>query len=315
MSLGVIDFYDDEIDIFKTYLEDLGYAQFTIQSYVLDVHHFFLFLNKNKDTFINIEDITKINISEFLRRTQKGKTKSTRNRRLMALRTFFKALIKSDIVRFNPAAEVDTAKTEKNPIPTYLNDEELQDLFKLIKHDQYYLRNKCILMLMGLAGLRVIEIQNLDVTDIVRVDNNPGIHVLGKGNKSRYIPLPLPLYKLMLEYEEFARPFANDEHREAFFISKRGKRISRRRIQEITEITFKQLKAVTHRKYLINKPLTAHKLRHTFGTRLVKQGVDLVTIQELMGHTNLNTTQIYTHIDDKQKQDAMRKNNISDFFS
>lgn len=314
-SNTVIDYYDDEIDIFLTYLDDLGYSPFTISSYFLDVQQFLLFLNKDRDIFIDIDDVNKLNITEFLRRTQKGKSKSTRNRRLMALRTFYKALIKNDKVKINPAAEVDIAKTEKNSIPTYLNDEELHDLFNQIKNDQYYLRNKCILMLMALAGLRVIEIRNLNLIDIVRVNDNPGINVLGKGNKSRYIPLPIPLYELMLDYENFARPIANEESQEAFFISKRGTRISRRRIQEIAENTFKDLKAIQQRKYLVNKPLTAHKLRHSFGTRLVKQGVDLVTIQELMGHTNLNTTQIYTHIDDKQKQDAMRKNNTFDFFS
>src|SRR5690606_11138521 len=101
----------------------------------------------------------------------------------------------------------------------------------------------------------------------------------------------------------------------AFFLSRKGMRISRRRIQEVAEQAFQQLKRLDETSYLQEKNLSSHKLRHTFGTRLVREGVDLVTIQELMGHSSLSTTQIYTHVNNKQKQEAMRKqNNVSQFF-
>lgn len=311
----VLDFYEDELDVFRTYLEDLGYSVFSINAYISDVQHLLLFLNTTND-YLDINVISKKNINDFLRRTQKNKEKTTRNRRLMAIRTFFKVLIKSDILNSNPASDIDTAKIENNPIPTYLTDDELGDLFNSIKRDQYYLRNKCILMLMGLAGLRVIEIYNLNLTDVIRNIDDPGIYVLGKGNKKRYIPLPIPLYELMIEYEKYARPLVkNVEHSDAFFTSKKGNRLCRRRIQKIAEETFLSLKTLPHRHYLTLKPLSSHKLRHSFGSRLVKEGVNLVTIQELMGHKNLNTTQIYTHIDNKSKQEAMREStNLPSFF-
>lgn len=311
----VSQYYEDELDIFHTYLDDLGYSRFSMAAYISDVRHFLLFLNTTDD-YIKIEDIAKKNINDFLRRTQKDKEKTTRNRRLMAIRTFFKSLVKSDTISINPTDGIDTAKIEKNPIPTYLNDEELSELFSLIKKDQYYLRNKCILMLMGLAGLRVMEIHNLNVTDIIRDTDDPGIYVLGKGNKKRYIPLPIPLFDLIIEYEEYARPLVtNAEQMDAFFTSKKGNRLGRRMIQKVTEDTFQALKNLPHRHYLTSKSLSSHKLRHSFGTRMVREGVNLVTLQELLGHKNLNTTQIYTHIDNKQKQDAMRKiNNLSNFF-
>ena len=169
-------------------------------------------------------------------------------------------------------------------------------------------------MLMSLAGLRVIEIQNLNITDLNRDEEDPGISVLGKGNKERYIPLPIPLFNLLLEYEKLYRSSPKTEHNNAFFVSKRGTRISRRRIQEIAEDAFSSLKSLPNTTYLQNKKLSSHKLRHTFGTRLVREGTDLVTIQELMGHSNLSTTQIYTHVNNKQKQEAMRKNEVSRFF-
>ena len=310
----IISHFEDELDIFETYLEDLGYSKFTISSYMRDVHIFLMFLWEKENGCPSLEDLTSKKIQEYLRKTQKGHAKTTRNRRLMSLRTFFKSLVKSEVLEHNPAIDVDVAKTEKNTVPTYLNDDELQTLIKCIKHDQYHIRNKCILMLMSLAGLRVIEIQNLNVTDIIRDENDPGISVTGKGNKERYIPLPLPLFTLLKEYEQMYRPLPKPEHNNAFFISKRGSRISRRRIQEIAEEAFMTLKALPDKSYLQNKQLSSHKLRHTFGTRLVREGTDLVTIQELMGHSNLSTTQIYTHVNNKQKQEAMRKNDVSMFF-
>ncbi|MEX3625351.1 tyrosine-type recombinase/integrase [Viridibacillus arvi] len=311
----VVSYYEEELDIFNTYLEDLGYSTFTINSYVSDVQQFLIFIADNSSPFPSLTDVTPKTVQEFLRKTQKGNAKSTRNRRLMGLRTFFKSLLKSFVIDKNPALEIDSARTENNSLPTYLNDEELGMLFSSIKQDQNHIRNKCILMLMSLAGLRVIEIHNLNVTDIIRESGDPGIRVFGKGKKERYIPLPYALFSLLLDYEKIYRLTpTKTEHSNAFFVSRLGTRLARRSIQNISESAFQKLKSHPNSKYLQDKKLTAHKLRHTFGTRLVREGTDLVTIQELMGHSNLNTTQIYTHVNNKQKQEAMRKNDVSRFF-
>lgn len=310
----VLSVYEDEMDIFQVYLEDLGYSTNTINSYLDDVRIFFTFMHNKTDTFPTVSSIDKRDIQEFLRKFHRGKKKSTRNRRLMALRTFFKSLIKADIVKHNPALEVDTAKQERNPIPVYLEDRELKALLNSVKPDEHHLRNKAILMLMALCGLRVVEVHNLNVTDLIRIPENPGLRVLGKGSKHRYIPLPFQLYEILLDYERLARPKPQKGSTNAFFLSRTGRRLSRRRIQEIVEESIHELKNKPEFLYLHEKGLSAHKLRHTFGTRLVKEGVDLVTIQELMGHANLNTTQIYTHVNDKQKEKAMRSGNVDQFF-
>lgn len=306
--------FEEEIDIFRSYLEDMGFSHYTYISYLEDLKLFFSFLHAKTSGSPNISDIGKREIQEFLRKAHRGKAKSTRNRRLMAIRTFFKSLVKADILDSNPALDVDTAKQEKNHLPIYLNDRELKALFESIPRDAHYLRNKAILMLMGLAGLRVIEIHNLNVTDLIRIPDNPGLRVFGKGNKTRYIPLPFELYDLLLQYEKFARPKPRSGDENAFFLSRLGKRISRRRIQEVAEEAFRNLKNLPEFSYLKDKTLSAHKLRHTFGTLKVQEGVDLVTIQELMGHSSLNTTQIYTHVKDEQKQKAMRSGNVAQFF-
>lgn len=310
----VLSHYAEEIETFEAYLEDLGYSSFTIQSYLYDVKIFFTFLYEKFSEFPSLPQIQKKDISEFLRKKHKGAAKTSRNRRLMTLRTFFKSLVKSDIIEINPALDVDMAKQDRDSFPTYLNDEELQLFFECIPKDEFYIRNKCMLMLMSLAGLRVIEVHNLNVTDIKRDLEDPGIRAFGKGNKARYIPLPIALYELLLEYEKFFRPTPKSGHENAFFLSRRGTRLSRRRIQEVSEESFENLKKRPEVSHLKQKKLSAHKLRHTFGTGLVREGIDLVTIQELMGHTNLNTTQIYTHANNEQKQKAMRRKDVSKFF-
>lgn len=310
-----MDFYEEEIDIFQTYLEDLGYSNETIRSYTHDIQLFLQYLYEKKGVEVELESISKQDIAAFLRNHHRHAAKTSRNRRLMTLRTFYKSLIKSEILVYNPANDIDMAKTEKGRIPSYLNDEELEIFFDSIPKGDYYIRNKCMLMLMGLAGLRVVEVHNLNLSDLIRDEDEPGIEVLGKGNKTRYIPIPYPLYELLLEYEKMYRPIPKSEHSNAFFLSKRGVRISRRRIQEVAEETFDQLTKKQEFAYLSQKQLSAHKLRHSFGTSMVREGVDLVTIQQLMGHTNLNTTQIYTHVHDKQKQKAIRNRDVSRFFS
>lgn len=312
---NVLNQYEEELDIFRTYLEDLGYSPETIKSYLNDVKLFltYIYNSRNLDT-VSLETVMKKDIATFLRKQHRHAAKSSRNRRLMSLRTFFKSLIQADLLTKNPAQEVDVAKTEKGRLPVYLNDEELEMFFRSIPKGDYYIRNKCMLMLMALTGLRVIEVHNLNLSDLIRDENDPGIQVLGKGNKNRYIPLPLQLYELLLEYEKIFRPKPKSGHSNAFFLSKMGTRISRRRIQEVVEETFNQLIKKPGFEYLEQKRLSAHKLRHTFGTDMVRSGADLVTIQQLMGHTNLNTTQIYTHVSNEQKQKAMRNKDISRYF-
>lgn len=313
-QFAIYDFYEEELEIFQTYLEDLGYSKYTIQTYFHDIKLFLQYLYEKNAETVPLHKVSKQHIATFLRKQHRNAAKTSRNRRLMTLRTFYKSLIKSDFLTYNPALDVDMAKTEKGRLPSYLNDEELQLFFSSIPKGDYYIRNKCMLMLMGLAGLRVVEVHHLNLSDLIRDYNEPGIEVLGKGNKTRYIPIPLPLYELLLQYERHFRPPAKEEHANAFFLSKRGTRISRRRIQEVAEETFEQLRNQPGYSYLMQKQLSAHKLRHSFGTSLVRQGTDLVTVQQLMGHTNLNTTQIYTHIHNEQKQQAIRNWDVSRFF-
>lgn len=306
--------YKDELETFDAYLADLGYSEQTISSYFSDIRLLLRHLYIKKSYAVDLNTVKRRDIVEFLRQHHRNAAKSTRNRRLMSIRSFYRGLVKSEILTNNPTEDIDVAKQEKNAIPVYLSDEELSLFFKLIPNGKYYVRNKAILMLMGLAGLRVIEVHSLNITDLTRDPINPGVEISGKGNKTRYIPLPLPLYSLLLEYEQMHRGVSKEGHTNAFFVSRNGNRLSKRRIQEVTEETFANVKSNNPDSYLIQKKITSHKLRHTFGTNKIREGVDVVTLQELLGHENLNTTQIYTHVNNKQKENAMRNTDVSHFF-
>jgi len=156
---------------------------------------------------------------------------------------------------------------------------------------------------MAFAGLRVTEIHQLNLSFINT--EKKGITVLGKGNKSRYMPLPHALYNQLNDYIKNVRVLPMKGHEEAVFISRQGKRISRRRIQEITERIRSSLTEQNKFDSWKARKISSHKLRHSFATHLVQGGTDIRTVQELLGHSNLNTTQRYTHVSDKQKEKAM----------
>ncbi|WP_243292210.1 tyrosine-type recombinase/integrase [Bacillus sp. FJAT-47783] len=301
---------EEVIDLFEMYMEDLGYSKNTRRHYIHDVTLFFNFLSMHKGDGFDLSKIRKHDLHLFLRklRNEHDNGATSRNRRLMALRLFFKAMMKYDMLSNNPAMDIEPAKTKKEVIPTYLNEEELQALFQVIDRNSHFVRNKIILLLMSYAGLRVMEVHHLNIGDIDR--SQKGIVVRGKGNKTRYLPLPEPLFEQLLIYEANYRPKPQDGHEDALILSRSGKRISNRSIQHITRKTIQQLQNVKGYEYLKSKPLSSHKLRHSFGTYLVKKGIDLRTVQELLGHENISTTQIYTHVSNKQKEDAMRMLNI-----
>lgn len=294
------------LDLYEMYMEDTGYAKNTRRHYIHDIQLFFYFLKDQKGIEVELEKMNKSDIHLFLRhlRNEQKNGGSSRNRRLMALRLFFKAMNKYDLTTKNPAMEVEPAKTKKDSIPSYLSEHELKVLFETINRTNHYRRNKLILMLMAYSGLRVMEVSQLNVGDIDR--SQKGIIVRGKGNKTRFLPLAKPVYEQLIEYEAHFRPTPKEGHEHALILSQKGERISTRTIQHITKDAVERLQSIDGFEYLKSKPLSSHKLRHSFGTYLVKRGVDLRTVQELLGHESINTTQIYTHVSDKQKIEAMQ---------
>ncbi|WP_445506623.1 tyrosine-type recombinase/integrase [Niallia sp. 03190] len=309
--------YEEELTIFTTHMDNKDYSRFTIDNYVRDILFFLEFITRKKQQKVPLEEVKKITLTLFMNelKTKRANSAESRNRRLTAIRSFYKCLIDYELVAKNPANDYESAKEQKGKLPSYLEKEELKSFFAMIEkisQKQHVRRNKVMLGLMAFAGLRVTEIHTLNVTSIHT--HKKGIQVIGKGNKSRYIPLPAALYDELLYYIQEDRILPMKGYEEAIFISRRGKRISRRRIQEITERICDGVEQEFPEFHWKAKGISSHKLRHSFATHLVRDGRDIRTVQELLGHTNLNTTQKYTHVSDSQKEQAMDIE-ISDYLS
>jgi len=312
----LLDWYSEELTIFETEMDNKDYSKFTIENYKRDIFFFLEYITRKKQEKAELSEVKKITLTLFMNelKTKRGNSAASRNRRLTAIRSFYKCLVDYELVSKNPASEYESAKEQKGKLPSYLEKEELRDFFAMVEkvsQKQHVKRNKVMLGLMAFAGLRVTEIHTLNISSIHTLKK--GIIVTGKGNKSRYIPLPAKLYEEMMEYIHKERIFPMKGYEDAVFISRRGKRISRRRIQEITE----QICTAVEKEFpdynWKSKGISSHKLRHTFATHLVRDGRDIRTVQELLGHSNLNTTQKYTHVSDAQKEKAMDME-VSDYF-
>ncbi|TXK75945.1 tyrosine-type recombinase/integrase [Paenibacillus sp. N3.4] len=277
-------------------MKDQGFTKRTQQAYLGDVR---LFLSTLEKSLLTIEAI---DIMRFLTRMrQRGAGDAARNRYLSSIRTFYTAMIELNFLQVNPSLNVKKSKVEKNSIPTYLN-EQLLTVFLQSIEGKYQIRNVAMFLLMSYAGLRVSELNRLNIGDYNRSASI--LQVFGKGRKWRVIPLPLEIMNV-LNKALSERIETRSSTEQPFFVSQFGRRISVRMIQTIAEKHFGELKKSYTE--LQGKSISSHKLRHTFATMQVLAGTDIRTLQELLGHASIQTTQIYTHVGDKQKQEAMNR--------
>ncbi|WP_249863231.1 tyrosine-type recombinase/integrase [Paenibacillus konkukensis] len=278
-------------------MKDQGFTPRTQKAYLGDVRLFLASVYPK-----SLDELEALDVMRFLTKVRQGGAgDSTRNRYLSSIRTFFTALIEHKYAQHNPALHLKKSKVEKNPLPSYLNESLLTAFLESIE-GKYQIRNVAMFLLMSYAGLRVSELHQLNVTDYQR--QNKLLQVYGKGRKWRTVPLPDSLTHILdMALNERIAPRKPSE--QAFFVSQFGRRISARMIQKIAEAHFAELKE----KYseLRGQALSSHKLRHTFATMQVIAGTDIRTLQELLGHSSIQTTQIYTHVGDKQKQEAMNR--------
>lgn len=218
---------------------------------------------------------------------------STRSicRKISTVRSFFKFISREGIVKINPTINLITPKIDKK-LPYFLY---LQEISKLIEtppgHTIFGIRDRAILELLYGTGMRVGELVNLNIHDIDL--NEKTVRVFGKGSKERILPLGNPSIKAIREYiarrKLFIKNIAiNKKDLNAFLLNRFGGRISTRSIRRII-IKYMKISG-------LNKKISPHVLRHSFATHLLGGGADLRSVQELLGHESLSTTQIYTHI-------------------
>ena len=280
---------------FKKFLQvEKGLSQNSIYSYTYDLKKFSEFLSsKNKDILEASQD----DIQQFLKYEKISRNNSSRTlaRSLAAIRQFYNFIsdnIEGDIK--NPTEKIETPQVEKS-LPDFLTVNELDRLFNSIsEEDSYELRDKTIFELLYSSGLRISEAIDLKLSDIDF--ENSFIHVIGKGDKERLVPAGKEALRLLVKYIKNSRPaILGSRESEFLFVSKKGSQLNRKSVWRL----LKNYVSGTE----IQKNITPHTLRHSFATHLIENGADLRSVQELLGHMDISTTQVYTHMARKKLQE------------
>lgn len=275
---------DEYLDCLKY---ERNYSNNTIASYRREIVHFKVYLiQEGIDDYNNVDYLM---LRGYLTKLyDKNLAKSSINHRLSALRSFFDYLLKEEFIKDNPFKLIESQKIgQRNP--DFLFQEEMIELLDSIEiQDDLGVRNKAMLELMYASGLRCSEVVNLQVSDIDF--NQMIILVHGKGGKDRYVPFHEYARDWLIKYIDEARNnlMIKNEGHNFVFVNKNGNPLTNRGIENIVDrITFK---------YDATKKIHPHTIRHSFATHLLNAGADIRTVQELLGHKNLTTTQVYTHI-------------------
>ena len=254
-----------------------------------------------KDVTIDfIKEITLEDMYLFLEycETKRSNSAATRARKAATLKSFFKYLKgKRRLLDENPADELETPKIGKKK-PIYMDQKEAELFIAGIKKSNHYYRNYSMIMFFLNLGLRVSELCNLNLNSIQ--DNV--LHVVGKGDKERTVFLNNACIDSLHTYMEKERQYIKGaKTNEALFLSQKGTRLTRQTVAKI-------MKQINYDSGLNKDKLTPHKLRHTSATIMYKSGADIRSLQHIFGHTSVSTTQIYTHVEDKEIQQVIENN-------
>lgn len=275
---------------FVIYLKDeKNYSDYTITNYSIDIEEFYVFLKKENIT--RLQDVDYKVLRKYLNYMTENKySNKTISRKLSSLRTFFKYLVKKEIINDNPMILISNPKEEKK-LPKYLNYGEIEKILEIPnKETTLGLRNACILEILYSTGIRVSELVNLKIRDIDFY--NKKIRVLGKGNKERIVLFGNRCENLLERYIKESRAVLNKKKVEYLFLNNLGQNISVRSIENIIDKIEKEA--------CLKFSISPHVFRHTFATHLLDNGADLNSVKELLGHENLNTTAIYTHVSNER---------------
>lgn len=285
------------LQTFQEYLSvEKGLSDNSIYSYGYDLNKFAIFLEKEH---INFLEVKANDIMRFLEEERERKISAkTLAREVVAIRQFYKYLRDEKRLDSNPTEKIETPEVART-IPDYLTQTEIDELFRNIKEDNLYeLRDKCIFELLYSSGLRISEACNLKMTDIDM--ENMTITVEGKGGRQRLVPFGEKSLDILKKYlNESRTEILKKRTCEFVFVSKKGSYINRKSVWRLLNHYIKRTK--------IKKKVTPHTLRHSFATHLLENHADLKSVQELLGHIDISTTQIYTHMANKTLKEVHKK--------
>ncbi len=281
----------DEVSAkFLSYLQiQKRYSKHTILNYQNDLESFFEFLEKESIYSFDEIDFKIIrNYLSFL--YEKKYSKSTVARHISSLRSFYKYLLKENIVNKNPMIFISSPKMDKK-LPKFLYEKEIETLMAMPDmNNPKGIREALILEFLYSTGVRVSELCEVKMSDISFSDKKIKIH--GKGEKDRYVLFGNRLLDILELYLKKSRPILEKEKIPFLLLNDSGKQMHDRRVRTIIDNLLKKSCASYH--------ISPHVLRHSFATHMLNNGADLKTVQELLGHEDLSTTQIYTHISNER---------------
>ena len=313
---------------FLSYHETIkAHSQKTVDEYFLDLRNFFRYLKQLRDRSLQdipfedisikdidlafIKDITLTDIYGYMtylsrdrvqhhnsENSNKGLSTASRARKLATIRSFFNYLCnKVHLLENNPCKDIDSPKLKKS-LPRYLTLNESLSLLDAVDGNNRE-RDYCILTLFLNCGLRISELIGLNRNDI----QEDALRVLGKGNKVRIVYLNQACQDALQQYLAVRRPISGRDQ-DALFLSTQNKRISRSMVHTLVKKHLSQAG-------LDSTQYSSHKLRHTAATLMLQNGVDVKAVQEVLGHEHLNTTEIYTHVDNDSLRVAAKANPLS----
>lgn len=292
---------ESTIHVFLSYLRvERGLAQNTILAYGRDLRRFAVFLRKRQKQ--RLEDVTREDVVDFLSNLYKEKLDSRSVARfLVSMRGFYKFGMQEGTVTVDPTENLESPKI-RNSLPTYLRVDEINKLLEAPDlSNPIGLRDRAMLEVFYSTGLRVSELLNLRISDI---DMRIGcVRCIGKGDKERLVPIGRKAIEAVQQYLErgrpkFARPASPPPHNHVLFLTRIGRRLSRVGIWKILHDYGVRLG--------LRGRLTPHKLRHSFATHLLEGGADLRSVQLMLGHADISTTQIYTHVVEERLKQIYR---------
>ncbi|MEH6906657.1 site-specific tyrosine recombinase XerD [Neobacillus drentensis] len=289
---------DEQLKAFLNYLFiEKGSAQNTIMAYERDLKSYLHYL-KNVESVLSLNDVQRGHIVHFLRfLKEQGKSSKTLARHIASIRAFHQFLLRAKATGQDPSVQIETPRLERS-LPNVLSLQEVETLMETPNlEDHFGIRDKAMLELLYATGIRVSELIGLEIENVQLTMG----FVRCNGNKERIIPIGRVAADAIKQYLDYGRPrfISMKQEDNALFLNHQGKRLTRQGFWKILKRLAKEAR--------IEKDLTPHTLRHSFATHLLENGADLRAVQEMLGHSDISTTQIYTQVSKTKIKDVYSK--------
>ncbi len=277
----------DELQDFLHYVQvERGLSNNTLSSYKRDLNQYLQFLKKTCE-LNNVNHISRVHILQYMHHlNDQNRSSSTLARTLSSIRAFHQFLVRERRADQDASLHIETPKKERK-LPKILSTSEVEALLSIEPKDAFSIRNKAMLEMIYATGLRVTELVSLNVSDLHLTMGF--VRCVGKGSKERIIPLGRMAKESIEAYLQASRPqLVKHKKTDALFVNHHGNPLSRQGFWKILKAVAKEVG--------VQKEITPHTLRHSFATHLLENGADLRAVQEMLGHSDISTTQIYTHV-------------------